>query len=464
MAFSAVPTTSALAVGDYLKIVSRDSVYNNLSEDSPLWDYIKKLKANPEEGRELRFLLRSAYGSHAAQFVTVDGGAYPSASRATISEGTAQFKDYALTIEMERTLIQKAVSDFSRYGEPLAEEMRSKTIAMSRVLSGSAYRDGTGVIGTNSAIASTFSGGNVTITLDTSDTARGFVGWFELGDQVVFSDPDGTASTTANGGAVVTYYVVTDRDRENETVTLEGYSVIGSVVAQVALASFDQPGTATDPQAADVIYRRGQPTRPDLSAIATSDDLNTASEEWAGLSAFARKDGQTVNGIALSGALGATVKDAGGNPIDSQVFQQLMSQIMVGVGAGRYNYNMSMMAWETLDALVESREVDRRFQSVQDNQRGVASLGYVAGKNTLVFEADEFCPKNRIYCLPEGKKGVLQFHGSDFEFVQPEGGQKFFLRPNSSGHDRTIRAYMEGSGTLLCTHAKAIGLIRNFTV
>lgn len=457
MAFSAVPTTSALAVGDYLKIVSRDSVYNNLSEDSPLWDFIKKLKANPEEGRELRFLLRSAYGSHAAQFVTVDGGAYPGANRATITEGTAQFKDYALTIEMERTLIQKAVSDFSRYGEPLAEEMRSKTIAMSRILSGSAYRDGTGVLGTQSSTAGDYSPTNNAIyTLDTADTARGFVGWFELGDRVNFYSPDGTterAPTVASG--TFDHFVVIDRDRANDKVTLGPRDSSGAVLNATADNTI---------AAGDLIYRDGQPTKPDLSAIALTDDLNTASEEWAGLSAFARNDGQVVNGIALSGALGNTTKDAGGNPIDSQVFQQLMSQVMVAVGAGRYSYNSAMMAWETLDALVESREVDRRFQSVQDNQRGVSSLGYVAGKNTLVFEADEFCPKNRIYCLPEGKKGVLQFHGSDFEFVQPEGGQKFFLRPNGSGHDRTIRAYMEGSGTLLCTHAAALGLIRNFTV
>lgn len=461
MAFTPVGTTSALAVGDYLKIVSRDSVYNNLSEDSPLWDYIKKLKANPEEGRQLRFLLRSAYGSSAASFVAVDGGAYPAASRATITEGTANFKDYALTIEMERTLIQKAVSDFSRYGEPLAEEMRSKTIAMARVLSGSAYRDGTGVIGTISSTAA--SNNSAVFTLNTADTARGFVGWFELGDHIAASDPAGGINnvnkklTVNGGGDAITHFIVTARSRATDTVTADAYN--GGTKVNVASIS-----TGTDPEAADLLYRDNQPTRPDLSAPALTDDLNTASEEWAGLSAFARDDGQTVNGIALSGALGSTIQDAGGNPIDSHTFQQLMSQVMVAVGAGRYSYNSAMMAWETLDALVESRETDRRFQSIQDNQRGVASLGYVAGKNTLMFEADEFCPKNRIYCLPEGKKGVLQFHGSDFEFVQPEGGQKFFLKPNAAGHDRTIRAYMEGSGTLLCTHAAAIGLIKNFTI
>ena len=100
-----------LTLGNYLKIVSKGSVYNNLSEDSPIWDYVKKIKKGPEEGRELRYLLRTAYGSAAAAFVPVNGGAYPTSSQATISEGTANYKDFALTVEVERTLIAKAISD-----------------------------------------------------------------------------------------------------------------------------------------------------------------------------------------------------------------------------------------------------------------------------------------------------------------------------------------------------------------
>ena len=99
--------------------------------------------------------------------------------------------------------------------------------------------------------------------------------------------------------------------------------------------------------------------------------------------------------------------------------------------------------------------------SIQDNKRGVASLGYVHGKDTIMFMTDEYCPKKRIYCVPEGD--VLQFRGSDFEFVKPEGGQKFFLKPSAGGHYRSVRAYMEGSGLILCVHPQAIGVLDNFT-
>jgi hypothetical protein len=458
----ATTKASDLTLGNFLKIVSKGGVYNNLSEDSPIWELIKKKKKGPDEGRELRFLLRSAYGSAAAGFVSVDGGAYPTAQQATVSEGTAQYKDFALTVEVERTLIAKAMSDFSRYGEPLAEELRSKTIALSRQLSRAAYADGTGVLaqisGTPTVLTVTGGADQIRIPLSSATGARGFVGWLEVGDKVAVYNTAGTIQGITAGAWDETngsdYCVVKNVDRQNNRVDLACYDA--SAGAEVAVTAVDAAGDG------DFIYRFLQGTREDLSGSITS-DYQTHSEDFVGLGSLSENDSRVVNGITLDSTLGGTRRDASGNPIDSQDFQQLMSQVMVAVGQGRYKYSKSMMAWETLDALIESREVDRRFQSVQDNKRGTSSLGYIHGRNTLMFEADEFCRKDRIYCLPDAD--VLQFHGSDFEFVKPEGGQKFFLTPNSSadGHKRSIRAYMEGSGVLVSTHGAALGVIENFT-
>ena len=38
MAFNDVDNVGDLTLGNYLKIVSKGAVYNNLSEDSPIWD------------------------------------------------------------------------------------------------------------------------------------------------------------------------------------------------------------------------------------------------------------------------------------------------------------------------------------------------------------------------------------------------------------------------------------------
>ena len=114
----------------------------------------------------------------ASQFVGQVGAvSYPSAQRASITEGTALYKDFALTIEVERTLIAKALSDMARYGQPLAEEMKCKTIAMARMLSSAVYQDGTGRIGEFGSSA--ISGSNIVITLATANTSVGHVGWFD---------------------------------------------------------------------------------------------------------------------------------------------------------------------------------------------------------------------------------------------------------------------------------------------
>jgi hypothetical protein len=216
-----------LTLGNYLKIVSKGSVYNALSEDSPVWENIKKKKKGPVEGRELRYLLRSAYGSAAAGFIAVNGGAYHSGSQATINEGIAQYKDFSLTVEVERTLIANAISDFSRYGEPLAEELRAKSIALSRILSAAAYGDGTGVLCELSG-AGTVSAGVATATVETGTSAKGFIGWLEVGDFIQVIDPDGTVQTPTITTGTYGYSKITSVNRSAGTFTYTTFDNAGA--------------------------------------------------------------------------------------------------------------------------------------------------------------------------------------------------------------------------------------------
>lgn len=455
----ATPLITDNAIGKYLKIVSRGAVYNNLSEDSAIWSVIKQKKAGPAEGRENRFLLRNGYGNRSVGEMPLNGGAYPAGRKSQITEGVLVFKDYALTVEVERTTIAKAISDMSKYGEPLAEELRSKTIALSRLLSYRVFGDGTGVLG-EAGSAGTISSGRVVLPIQSGAADRGFIGNFQLDDEVHVYTTAGAAVNPTVSAGTFDHYKIVERDRAAGTITLAARD---SSLSELTV-------TATNISADNVLYRSQQVVNgniPDLTAAglaAGTIDYNTLSESFVGLDSLSAKDNRLANGINHSGAFAGTQRDAGGNPIDSQDFQKLMSQVMVAVGQGRYKYNKAFMAWETLDALVESRETDRRFQSITDSKRGVqGELGYVHGKNSIVFTPDEFCPFQRIYCVPEGD--VMQFYGADFEFVNPNGsGQQFFLKPNGSGHDRMIRAYMEGSGALCSVHSAGIGRIQNFTV
>jgi hypothetical protein len=364
----------------------------------------------------------------------------------------AQYKDYALTVEVERTLIAKAISDFSRYGQPLADELRVKSIALSRVLSASVYADGTGVIAQALDAGSVVSSTKTQFNVDTTSTARGFIGWVEKQDKVIVKNADGTAAAPTLASGTFSYYLVESVDRDNGTITLVAYLTTGAV------GDVDATGIT----AGDYLYRFAQTTFNDLASISTN-DYNTISESFPGLESLAQDDGRKVNGITLTGGVAGTRRDLSGQPIDSHDFQQLMSKVMIAVGQGRYKYDRAMMSWETLDALIESREVDRRFVSVTDNMRGVEGIGYIHGKNKVMFEADEFCPKQRVYVVPNAD--VLQFHGDDFSFVQAQPGQKFYLKASANGgHARAINAYMEGSGVLVSVHSPAIGVLENFVV
>lgn len=449
MATTSVTNLGGLDIGKYLKIVSKGGVYNNLSENTSMWENIQKKKKGDDEGRELRYLIRSAYGASAANFVAIGSGSYPNAQKSTLAEATAQYKDFALTIEVQRDVIERAISDFSRYGEPLAEEIRAKTITLSRQLSAAVYADGTGVLAQATG-AGSIASGRITLPIGASSSSRGFIGWLELGDRVVVATLAGVQTDPTVSSGTFAWYSIYDLDRANGNVVLQAQNSSGSALTV----------TATNILNTMVIYKYGSQIN-DLSSV-TTEDYNSLSFYFPGLQSLAANDGRTVNGLTMSGATKGTVRDVSGQPIDSSDFQKLMSLVKTNVGANRYSYKRAMMAWETLDSLVESRETDRRFISVKDDKRGVEVLGYVHGKDTLIFEADEFCPTQNIWCVPEGD--VLQFFGSDFQFVEPQAGQKFMLKPNSSGHDRAIRAYMEGHGVLTCVHPAAVGLIKNFTV
>jgi hypothetical protein len=122
------------------------------------------------------------------------------------------------------------------------------------------------------------------------------------------------------------------------------------------------------------------------------------------------------------------------------------------------------MAPESHASLIESRETDRRFQTIEDNKRGVKYFAYQHGNDTLECVTSEYVPQNRIYCLPETKAGekVLEFHGSDFETVKGQDMSDFHLKVGASGYTNAMVSYLLSTGVFICQHPKSIGVIQGF--
>jgi len=294
-------------------------------------------------------------------------------------------------------------------------------------------------------------------TLSTSNSARGHVGMFEYGDILVLkATAGGTSALDTNLGTEPAYWMVTAKDRSAGTVTLQG---LNSSLASAGTMS----SISVQPTAGDVFYRYGQPTIPNLGSIS---DYGTATEVMAGLESLAAGDSRVVHGITMTGALSGSRTDAGANPIDVKYIQKAMDQVKVNVGQDRYSWKMMTMAPETQASLIESRETDRRFQTVEDNKRGVKVFAYVHGNDTLECYTSEYVPPKRLYILPETKAGekVLEFHGSDFETVKAQGMGDFHLKPASSGgYVNTVVSYLQAIGVIVCKHPAAIAVVENFT-
>lgn len=452
MAYSNI---SNLQLGTLLQIVFSNGVRNQISTDFRDFEWIKRARVANSLARELRFQIQTSLGAAAIQYRNpgTTNRAFPAAQQAAISEKTAFLKELNATIELEYNLWDRARKSPEKYAEPLALEIDSKTSAAKRRLAADLYGDGLGVVGTVSSVTDTTgAGGSTLVTLSNTNTARGHVGFFEFGDLLLPYNTNGTADNPTVTGTFYAWRVDT-KDRENNQVRLSAVDSSGTVLAL----------TASSLDSGDVFYRVGQPTIPDLTGAIS--DYGTATEVMAGLESLAAGDGRVVWGITMSGATAGSRIGAGGNPIDVKYIQKALDKVKVNVGQDRYKWKLMSMAPETHASLIESRETDRRFQTVEDNKRGVKYFAYVHGNDVVETYASEYVPQKRIYMLPEAKSSekVIEFWGADFEPVRAQNGDEFHLKATSSGYVSTMQSFLQGTGTYVCKHPASIAVVDDFT-
>jgi len=431
---------ASLPLGLILQIAFSDGIRNQISTDFRDYEMVKRAKVGNSLARELRFMFQSSLGPAAIQYSAVGdpSRAYPDSQNIAINEYTAKLKELNATIELDYAVFDRARKNPEKYAEPLAAEIDSKMSAAKRRLAADLYGDGTGVVGTVLS-ASALSGVQTTITLNTA--GRGHVGFFEYGDLLVAKTAAGADSATAG----TSRWSVTDKIRESNQVVLTRVS-----------------GAGTAPSVGDLFYRLGQ-VAPNFSNDIV--DYGTLTNTIAGLGSLVANDGRVIHGITMSGVTAGTHYDAGGNPLDVKHVQKLMDKVKLAVGQDRYRWKMLTMAPESHATLIESRETDRRFQTVEDNKRGVKYFAYVHGNDVLECVTSEYVPQNTIYCLPETKAGekVLEFHGSDFETVKGQDMTDFHLKVSGGAYRNSMVSYLQASGVLIAKHPASVGVIKNFT-
>lgn len=455
MAFASTELLTDIDIHKFLKIYQMDGFTRNLSENSEMWNHIQQLKEMDAMARQTKFLLIDQLGYSGVQALPADGsGNYPTAARSNLIEPVVNYKEWGWTVDVPRVLENKTGADLIQYAKPLATELDNKQIAFARLKCVEIQGDGSGAIGLLSAAAS-YAANEVTITIShaSADAGRSFVRWFHEGDVVKIASPAGVARLAANaGGNLVSQLQVVDIDESARTVTLSGFAATDNDTTITGVGTI---------ASGDYVYRIGT-TPNDLTAISTN-DYDTLSEVMVGLESLTANDGRGLFGITMTGSTKGTRKDLNGAVIDSKHFQQLLSELKRKAGKGRYSYDTAFMADETYDSLVESREADRRFHSIEDTDRGVKGIGYVHGRDKVEFVPDEFCHAQRIWVLPTGKE-ALCFIGKDAQQVAPNGNDPFRLSISGGNYSRTMETNFEQCGVLISKHFRALGCILDFTV
>lgn len=460
MAFSNV---DQLNLGNLLQIVFSNGVRNQISVDFRDFEMVKRAKVGNSVARELRFMFQSSLGPAAVQYRNpgTSGRSFPQSQQSSVSEYTAKFKEINATIELEYNLWDRARKSPEKYAEPLALEIDSKASSAKRLIARDLYGDGTGAVGTlgtSSAATTSPASDQLVFTLASANTSRGHVGFFEYGDILLLqAAASGASALDTSLGTEPAYWKVIAKNRSAQTVTLQG---LNSSLASAGTIS----SITTQPTSGEVFYRYGQPSIPNLST--TIADYGTVTEVMAGLESLVAGDGRTIHGITMSGVNAGSRYDAGANPLDVKHVQRVMSQVKVNVGQDRYSWKMMSMAPESLDALIESRETDRRFITKDDATRGAKSFVYIHQNDELECYTSEYCPPKRLYILPETKASekVLEFHGSDFETVKAQGMEDFHLKPASGGgHVNNVISYLQAIGVLIAKHPASVAVIENFT-
>lgn len=454
MTYSAVNHAGDMTLGNLLKILSEGAVYNQLSENSMIWDFFLQKKSREDGGRQLRYELATGYGPEAVQFNGLsDTAQFPAGRRSSIVEGIAEYKDIDMTILYDLSLEKRTGDNLLQYARPLAHEMEMKGLVAGRILSAACMGDGSGAIGKIAAIDATDTNGEITITLSAAhaDAGRSHVGWFEQGDIIKCAASDSTARVLVDAAAG------SPDDAQVVSINHDNNQIV------IAKNPDDSSALAEDGTWAvgDYLYRSGI-TPQDLDSI-SSNDYNTLSEAIVGLESLSQDDGRKVNGITLSGSTAGTRQDASAAILSVSDFQALMTKIKRLVGQKKYKYSKALMFDRTYDALVALAEADKSFFNTVDFETGARKVGFTHRKDFIEFEPDEFVQKQRIFVLPD-EKGVIEYHGRDFERVNVGGNQ--FLKPGSTAgrYGKQAVAFMSASGALVSKHNAAIGVLENFSV
>lgn len=455
-----------MPLGNILQILFSKGITSQMNRDYPEFDNIlfAMKQKEPTLERQYQYMLLKSLGPSAvkSQNVGTSFRAFPQGQNVTTQEVIAYMKEVQTTIQLDWDVWMRAQQAIEKYAEPLEVELQAKIDASKRYYCTMLFGDGTGVLGTvaSTSVINRGSEDYLRVTLSTVSGVQGFVGWFQQDELVLVKDESGAAQDVSVTSGTVAHYRVIAVNRAANTVDLQAEDSSNAILNVTA---------ANQIEAGDVIYKANQTTIPNISSVS---DYGTCSEVMAGLQSLTANDGRSVFGITMSGLTAGSVHDNGGLILDTPAIEAALNKAKIAVGNGKYSWDQMICAYEAHSALIEGREADRRFISVEDNTRGLSFFAY-RHRNSLIKLVDSiFCPVGEAYLLPKPKSGdkemgetgyAFEFRGTPFENVKI-GGQDMFLAHNGSSYVGTVQQFLSSFGTFIAKQPAAAAVIKNFIV
>lgn len=463
MAFQNV---SELDLGTFLQTIYSKGIFHQTSRDYSDFDMIKMHNVKIAPGRQYDFQLSTSLAPASTQRRNPGQSdrPFPKGFKIAHKEYTAKFKEIQTTIEVDGQLLARASETPQKYAELWATQAELSLDGARRVMASEIYRDGTGAL-VHIGSTTDLGGGELEITLAANDRdinsatyGVSHAGWCEAEDILVAKTraSNGTTLVAGDSAGTAAFWEVKTVDPEN-----------GKVVVKALDSNYEElAAVGTPPADTEVLFRFDQQIFPAFDNIDSTVDLGSVSTPLAGYSALCADDGRKVHGMELEGALAGSQIDAAGAAIDVKFIEQAMNKAKRRVGPTRYTWKKMCTSYQTRSALIESKETDRRFVSVKDNDRGSAEFNYIHGETQLRLGSSEYCPEDAIWMLPEvrssGEK-VMEYVGDEMKVAKYGNMADFHLKVSSGEYVDTVQQFMRGVNLLLCKHPAAVASIVGFT-
>ena len=465
----AIQNVSDLDLGIFLQTIYSKGIFHQTSRDYSDFDMIKMHNVKIAPGRQYDFQLSTSLAPASTQRRNPGQSdrPFPKGLKIAHDEFTAKFKEIQTTIEVDGQLLARASETPQKYAEVWATQAELSLDGARRVMASEIYRDGTGALGhvgsatvenTATELRREFSLNN-----DRATNKLSYAGWFEAGDILVLkqntSSVPGTGTVALDSAVdidTLAYWQVIEIDEKQNTVLCRGLTADLEPVAAGATVN-------TPVQADEVFFRYDQQIFPALDNIT---DYGDAATPLTGFEALCAADGRQVHGMTLEGPLAGSQIDAKGSAIDVKFIEQAMNKAKRRVGPTRYTWKKMCTSYQTRSALIESKETDRRFVSVKDNDRGSAEFNYIHGETQLRLGASEYCPEDVIWMLPEvrssGEK-VMEYVGDEMKVAKYGNMADFHFKIANGQYVDSVQQFMRGVNLLLCKHPASVASIVNFT-